>query len=108
MLLDLLGGRRNRVLTNYQATVGAIIVLLNTINCSGPRADLPPPIAEIVDQFPGTETPKKRLVQRDKARPKTSQPPAKKASAPPKSDAQSDEQLYQEFLEWQKNQKGKQ
>jgi len=67
---------------------------------------LPPPIAEIVDQLPGAEPPKKRLVQRDKARPKTQQPTAKKASAPQKSDAPTDDQLYQDFLEWQKKQKG--
>ena len=107
MLLDLLRGRRNRLLIISQATVPALIILITTISCSGPRADLPPPMTEIADLFSGNETPKKQFVQRDKARPKTPQPAAKKASTPPKSDAQRDEQLYQEFLEWQKNQKDK-
>jgi hypothetical protein len=62
-------------------------------------------MAEIADLFSETEIPKKQFVQRDKARPKTPQPASKKASTPPKPDAQRDEQLYQEFLEWQKNQK---
>jgi hypothetical protein len=104
MRFYLLGGGRNRFLTNSQAIVAVVTILLIAVNCSGTRADLPPPIAEIVYQFPGTETPKKRLVPRDKPPPKTPQPAVKKASAPPKSDPRSDEQLYQQFLEWQKNQ----
>jgi ribulose kinase len=63
---------------------------------------LPPPIAEIVEAFSGTDAPK-QLVQRDEAQLKVRRPASKKASAPPKPDAQRDEQLYQEFLEWQKN-----
>jgi len=70
---------------------------------------LPPPIAEIVERFSGTDAPKERLVQPDEAQSKVRRTASKKASTPPKTDAQKDEQLYQEFLEWQwqKNQKDK-
>ena len=105
MLLNLLGGRRNRFLIISQATVPALITLITTVSCSGPRPDLPAPVAGIVDLFSGTETPKPKLAQRDKALPKTTQPSAKKANAPPTPDAQKEKQLYQEFLEWRKNQK---
>jgi hypothetical protein len=96
---------------------------------------MPPPIAGIVELFSGgvTETPKQQLVQRDEAHPKvqrgqpkasaspkaatedapkaTSQsiprPAAKKANTP-QLDAQREQQLYQEFLEWRSRQKDKQ
>jgi hypothetical protein len=106
MLLDLLGGRRNRLLTVSQATVPALIILITTVSCSGPRPDLPTPIAGIVDLFSGSETPKPKLTQRDEAQPKTPRTAAKKANAPLPSDAQKEKQLYQEFLEWRKNQGG--
>jgi hypothetical protein len=85
--------------------VPALIILTTTVSCSGPRADLPPPIAEIVELFSTTETPKQQFVQRDDAQPKSRLPPSKKASTPPTSDAQREQQLYQEFLEWRKNQR---
>jgi hypothetical protein len=62
---------------------------------------LPPPIAEIVEGISGTGAPKQELVQRDEAQSKARRPASKKASTPPKPDTQSDDQLYQEFLEWQ-------
>jgi hypothetical protein len=62
---------------------------------------LPPPIAEIVDVFSGTEAPKQ-------TQPKVRRPSAKKANTPSPSDAESEQQLYQEFLEWRKRQKDKQ
>jgi hypothetical protein len=87
--------------------VPAIIILITTVSCSGPNADLPPPIAEIVQGFSGKEAPKQKLIQRDETQSKDRRPVSKKASAPPKSDAKTDDQLYQDFLEWQKSQKDK-
>jgi hypothetical protein len=104
MLLDLLGGRRNRLLIISQATVPTLIILTTTVSCSGPRADLPPPIAGIVELFSGPEPPKQRLVQRDEAQSKVRRLDSKKANTPPAPDAQR-EQLYQEFLEWRKRRK---
>jgi len=101
MLHDLLGGRRNRLLINSQVTVSALIILITAVSCAGPHADLPPPIAEIVEGLSGTDAPKQELVQRDEAQSKVRRPASKKASTPPKPNAQSDDQLYQEFLEWQ-------
>src|SRR5262249_46403471 len=105
MLSGLLGGRGNRILIISQAAVPAVIILITTASCSGPRPDLPEPVAGIVDLFSGTETPKPKLAQRDKGKPKTQQTVAKKANAAPTPDAQKEKQLYQEFLEWRKNQK---
>jgi hypothetical protein len=105
MPLDLLGGRRNRLLIVSQVAVPALIILITTVSCSEHRADLPAPVADIVDLFSGTETPKPKLAQREKAQAKTSPPAAKKANAAPTPDAQKEKQLYQEFLEWRKSQK---
>src|SRR5262249_59524990 len=104
MLLSLLEGRRSRLLIVSQATVPALIILITTVSCSGPRPDLPTPIADVVDLFSGTTTPKPKLAQRDKGQPKAPQTVAKKANAPQTPDAQKEKQLYQEFLEWRKNQ----
>jgi hypothetical protein len=129
MRFDLQGGRRNRILISSGATIPALIIFISTVSCSGPRADLPLPIAEIVELFSGTETPR-HLVQQNEAQSKvrrvqpkastskaptenapkaTSQsvapPAAKKANRSPASDAQSEQQLFQEFLEWRKRQK---
>jgi hypothetical protein len=105
MLHDLPGGRRNQLLIKSGAIVSALIILTTMVSCSGSHADLPPPIAEIVEGFSGTEAPKQQLVQRDETQSKVRRPVSKKASAPPKSDAQTDDQLYQEFLEWQMKQR---
>jgi len=112
MLFDFLGDRRDRLLFIGQTTVPAIIILITTASCTGIPTDLPPPIAGIVDLISEPEPPKQQeqqLAQRDDPRPKSRRPASKKASTPPKTDAQKDEQLYQEFLEWQwqKNQKDK-
>jgi hypothetical protein len=132
MLLDLLGGRRVRLLYICQATVPALLILIITVSCSGPPADMPPPIAGIVELFSDgvTETPKQQLVQRDEAHPKVQRaqpkasaspkaatedapkaasqsiprPAAKKASTPTQLDEKREQQLYQEFLEWRKRQ----
>jgi hypothetical protein len=101
MLFDFLGDRIDRFLLIGQTTFLASIILIATASCTGLPTDLPPPIAGIVDIVSEPETPKQQLVQRDEAQPKVRRPASKKASTPPKPDAQSDEQLYQEFLEWQ-------
>ena len=135
MLIDLRGpgGRRDRLLFTCQATVPTLIILITTVSCSGPGADRPPPSLGIIELFSGgvTEPRKQQLVQRDEAPPKvrheqpkasaspkaatedapkaTSQsvprPASKKANTPPPLDAQREQQLYQEFLEWRSRQK---
>ena len=133
MLLDLPGARRDRLLFICQPTVRALIILIPTVSCSGPGADMPPPSVGVIDLFSGgvTDAPKQRLVQQDGAHPKVRKgqpkasaspkvatehapkvtnrsvprPASKKADTPPRLDAQREEQLYQEFLEWQSRQK---
>ena len=91
MLFDRVGVRRARLLFICRATVPGLIILITTVSCSGPPANLPP---------------KQPLVQRDAAQPKVGRPASKKAS----TSAQLDEkgELYQEFLEfleWRSRQK---
>ena len=106
MLFDRVGGRRASPSVICRATVPALIILITTVSCSGPPANLPPPIAEFVELFSGTEAAKQQLVQRDATQPKVGRPASKKAS----TSAQHDEkgELYQEFLEfleWRSRQK---
>ena len=105
MLFDRVGGRRARLLLICRATVPALIILITTVSCSGPPANLPPPIAEFVELFSGTEAPKQQLVPRDAAQPKVGRPVSKKASTPAQLDEKREQQLYQEFLEWRRGQK---
>jgi hypothetical protein len=132
MLLDLPVGRRDRLLFICQATVPALTILITTVSCSGPGADMPLPTAGIVELFTGgtTEAPNQQVVQQNeaqqkarRAQPKASTSPkvaqeqgakstgqsasrtaAKKASTPEQLDAQREQQLYREFLEWRKTQ----
>jgi hypothetical protein len=104
MLFNLLGGRA-RLLVICQATVPALVILTTTVSCSGPPANLPPPIADIVELFSGTGAPKQQVVQRDAAQPKVRPPASKKASTPAKVDEKSEQELYKEFLEWRSRQK---
>jgi hypothetical protein len=136
MFLDLPGGRRDRLLFICQATLPALLILMTTVSCSGPGADMPPPAAGIVELFTGgaTEAPNQQAAQQDEAQPKVrrSKPKAsaspkvateqasqtasrsasrsasKKASTQPGSDEKSEQQLYREFLEWRKNQRDQQ
>jgi hypothetical protein len=129
MFLDLPAGRRDRLLLICRATVPAL-VLITTASCAGPGADMPPP--NIVELFTGgvTEAPNQQSAQQDEAQPKArrgqpkastspkvakeqapkvasqsaSRPPSKKAS----TEAQKEQQLYREFLEWRKTQKDQQ
>ena len=126
MLLDLRGrrGGRDRRLFTYQATVLIPFVLMTTVSCSTLPADL----AEC-DLFSGlvTEEPRQQVAQREEVRPKvrreqpstsatpkaaavrapkaTSRPVSgdapKKVNTSRRHDAQED--LFQEFLDWQKH-----
>ena len=124
MFLDLPRGRRDRLLFICQATAPALIILMTTVSCAVPGADVPPPSVGIVELFTGgvTEAPNQQSVQQDEAQPRVrrgqpkaakeqapkttsrsaSLPASKKASTP---DTQKEQQLYQEFLEWRKNQR---
>jgi hypothetical protein len=136
MLLGLPGGRRDRLLFICQVTVPALVILMTTVSCSGPGVDMPLPSGGIVELFTGgtTEAPNQQAVQQNEAQPKArrGQPKAstspkvaqeqgpkstgqsasrtasKKASTPPQSDTQTEQQLYQEFLEWRKSQRNQQ
>ena len=95
MLFDRVGVRRGRLLFICRATVPALIILITTVSCSGPPANLPP---------------KQPLVQRDAAQAKAAQakvgrPASKKASTPAQLDEKRKQQLFQEFLEWRSRQK---
>jgi hypothetical protein len=104
MLLDLLGGRRDRLLFICQATVPVLIILITAVSCSGPAANMPPPVAGIVDLISGgvTETPKQDASKATSR--SASRPASKKATARPQGDDHTDE-LYQKFLEWEKRRK---
>ena len=77
-------GRRDRLLFTF-ATVPTFIILMTTVSCStlGP-------------EMPHTASPKVATVNA---------PKAKKTNTPPKVDAQEEQQLFQEFLEWRKRKK---
>jgi hypothetical protein len=94
---------------------------------------MPPPSVGIIELFSGgvIDAPKQQLVQQDEAHPKVRngqpkasaspkvgtehapkatsrsvpRPASKKADTPPRLDAQREQQLYQEFLEWRSRQK---
>jgi hypothetical protein len=100
MLVDLHGRcvRKDRLPFTSQATVLILTILLTTASCSTPTADMPQPRARIVE----------REQPRTSASPKVATvnaPKAKKANTPPRLDAQKEQQLFQEFLEWRKRQK---
>ena len=124
-------GRRDRLLFTFKAIVPTLIVVFTTMSCS--TRDTPQPRTGIFETFfldPVTDAANTRSVQRDegqpkaqRARPKTSaspkvatvpapkatsasgpRPVSKKANTPPRLDAQREEQLFQEFLEWRKRQ----
>lgn len=126
-------GRRDRLLFTYKATVPTLIVVMTTMSCS--RPDMPQPRTGIFETFfldPVPDAASTRSVQRDegqpkvqRARPKTSaspkvatvhapkatsasgpRPVPKKANTPTRLDAQRERQLFEEFLEWRKRQKG--
>ena len=91
---------------------------------------MPPLSVGIIELFSGgvTDAPKQQLVQQDGAHPKVRngqpkasaspkvahapkatsrsvpRPVSKKADTPPRLDAQREQQLYQEFLEWRSRQ----
>jgi hypothetical protein len=87
MLVELrerIAGERDRLLFTY-ATMPTFIILMTTVSCStlGP-------------EMPNTASPKVATVNA---------PKAKKSNTPPKVDAQEEQQLFQEFLEWRKRKK---
>ena len=77
-------GRRDRLLFTF-ATVPTFIILMTTVSCStlGP-------------EMPHTASPKVATVNA---------PKAKKSNTPPRVDAQEEQELFQEFLEWRKRKK---
>ena len=77
-------GRRDRLLFTC-AAVPTFIILMTTVSCStlGP-------------EMPHTASPKVATVNA---------PKAKKANTPPRVDAQEEQELFQEFLEWRKRKK---
>jgi hypothetical protein len=90
-------GRRDRLLFTC-ATVPTFIILMTTVSCSTPGPEMPQRRAGIVEreQPKPTASPKVATVNA---------PKAKKANTPPRLDAQKEQQLFQEFLEWRERQK---
>ena len=132
MLVEL-RGRRDRLLFICQATVPTFIILMTTVSCS--RPDMPEPRIGIFGppfSSPVIDTADQQVVQRDKRQPKiqrersrisaspkvaavhapkatgasVSRHASKKVNTPPRLNAQKEEQLFQEFLEWRRRQKG--
>ena len=109
--------RRDRLLCTSQATVPTLVIFLTTVSCSTPGIDEREPLFSV----PLSDAANPQSTQKDegqpkirRAQPKTSAPPkvakvnapkAKKANTTEQLDAQREQQLYQEFLEWQKRQK---
>ena len=90
-------GRRDRLLFTC-ATVPTFIILITTVSCSTPGPEMPQRRAGIVE----------REQPRTSASPKVATvdtPKAKKTNTPPKVDAQEEQELFQEFLEWRKRKK---
>jgi hypothetical protein len=90
-------GRRARLLFTC-ATVPTFIILMTTVSCSTSGPEMPQRRAGIVEraQPKPTASPKVATVNA---------PKEKKANTPPRPDAQEEQQLFQEFLEWRKRQK---
>lgn len=126
-------GRGNRLLFTCQAIVPTLVILMTTVSCSRPDMPEPRVgIFEREPLFSGsvTDTANTRSVQRDKGQPKVqrvqprssaspkvaavhapkatgasvSRPASKKANTRPRLDAQREQQLFQEFLEWRRRQ----
>ena len=100
--------RRDRLLFACKATVSALMILVTTVSCSTPTADMPKPRGGIVErQQPRTSaSPKVATVQTPKPT-SVSRPASKKANTPPEPHTQKDQQLFQEFqefLEWRRGQ----
>jgi hypothetical protein len=101
--------RRDRLLFACKATVSALMILVTTVSCSTPTADMPKPRGGIVErQQPRTPaSPKVTTVHAPKAT-SVSRPGLKKANTPPRLDTKREQQLFgefQEFLEWRRRQK---
>jgi hypothetical protein len=133
MLVEL-RGRRNRLVFTCQAAVPTFMILMTTVSCSRPDMPQPGAgifEREPWISSPVTDAANTRLVQPNEAQPKVqrkqprtsasrkvatvhapkatgasvSRHAAKKASTPPRLDAQKEQRLFQEFLEWRKRQK---
>ena len=90
--------RGDRRLFTSQTTLLTLTILLTTVSCSTPGPEVPQRRAGIVE----------REQPRTSASPKVATvnaPKAKKTNTPPKVDAQEEQQLFQEFLEWRKRKK---
>ena len=112
------GTRRDCFRFTLQATVTTLLILMTTVSCStlgfderGPLFSLPffdAPNQQSVQQ--GEGKPKVQGVQpKSSTSPKIAKvnaPKTKNANTPARVDAQEEQQLYQEFLEWRKSQKG--
>jgi hypothetical protein len=129
MLLDLRGrcGRKDRRFFTYRATILTPMVLLTTVSCSTLSIDLAecdlssglvteeqvlPPRAEPRpkvrrEQASTSATPKVTPVRAsDAISPYGSGDAPKKASTPPRRHVQKEQKLFNEFLDWRRQQGG--
>jgi hypothetical protein len=130
MLVELRGrsGWRDRFIFTCKTSVPILVILMTTVGCA--RPDLPEPLAGLFEPPSSavTDVANRQVVQQDKGQPKVqreqprpsgspkvaaeaapkgasgSRQPSKKANNPPRPDAQEEQQLYQEFLEWRRRQ----
>src|SRR3954469_21579216 len=97
VLVDL----RGRASLLCKATLSTLLILVTTVSCSTPTADMAKPGGGIVErQQPRTSSsPKLATVPTPKAT-SVSRPASKKANTPPEPETQRDQQLFQEFQEF--------
>jgi hypothetical protein len=99
---------RDSLLFACKATLSTLLILVTTVSCSTPTADMAKPSGGIVErQQPRTSSlPKLATVSTPKAT-SVSRPASKKANTPAEPHTQKDQQLFQEFqefLEWRRGQ----
>jgi len=101
--------RTDRLLFACKGTVSTLMILVTTVSCSTPTADMPKPRGGIVErQQPRTSaSPKVATVHAPKAT-SVLRTGSKKANTPPGLNTKREQQLFrefQEFLEWRRRQK---
>jgi hypothetical protein len=129
MLLDLRGrcGRKDRRFFTYRATILTPMVLLTTVSCSTLSIDLAecdlssglvteeqvlplrtePRLKVRREQASTSATPKVTPVRASNAAsPSGSGDAPKKTSTPPRRDVQKEQRLFNEFLDWRRQQGG--
>jgi hypothetical protein len=108
VLVDLRRRSTRDSLLACKATMLTLIILVTTVSCSTPTAQMKEPRAGVVErEQPRTSASKVATVDTPKAT-SVSRPASKNANTRPRLDTQREQQLFQEFqefLEWRRRQK---